>query len=1118
MRRTDKAVPFDGGSYDRVTYRQQRLAFPFIGAPAHTATYVGIFNGANAPLDEREIAWLSQTLYGGAVHQPLVARVADWVYEGGAVVSASETVNTYTFTGNDLSASQRIVTTGSALSDPAFTPLFWGHVPDRTVSSPIQTVTSAQSFSNWAGGNDWRKGFVSQVDVTFDAPGLSARSQRTTFTAEGNTTAIDVTTRFPLDPDLEAITDNDYDAYGNLTAVQLTARGVQGGSPHTVGSASGYLDHRYPGTTTNALGQSTTAAYDVRFGSVRQSTDPNGLTSLVTRDAFGRVTTRQAPDGTTATISYADCVSACTQVTWGTAVRRITTTVTHGATQVAPSTTVYLDVLGRELLNEREPFNGSAPIRIETHYDARGRVTKTSLPYIEGATPVYTTFAYDRLGRVIREDRPDGGATVTAYSAGSGTVTGDVTETVVDPACQANPPCESQSRRSTFDALGRITETVDGAHLAPSDPDRVETLYTYDVLGNLDTVTVAGESVADIDYDIAGNRTRIVEPNTGTSVFEVDALGRVARATDAKGQITEFSYDALGRLTQRIDDAGGAAQTSTWSWDTGRIGLLASRAHGGFSESLDYDSLSRVTRVTTTLDSGAIGDPSFTDRGPYVVAYSYDGAGRLETVTYPGGIAVSHEYSARGYLARIKQGATVLDEYTQMDAFGVITEEHLAGGNLTTTRSVDPTSGRLTGIATSDGASAAVQDLVYRWRSNGTLAERTDRRGAGLGDDTTETFGYDGLNRLDVASTSGAASRTLGFDYDGFGNLTTKTSSVPGDLEVTGYAYGAAGAPHRLTGATLGGVATSFSYDANGNVTRYDRATGDDTFIAYDARNRATTITVGTSAETATPSARDAFWYGPDGARFLRKATWDAGGVQATRWTVYLDGGVFEETADPGTGTYLRKVQATETALIRVSCGVSCGAPVVEYLLRDHLGSVHRVTDASGTVLSDASGEHTLGFDPYGGRREADASSDLGGSGLAYLLGHAEENTGRGHTDHEHLDRTGLVHRNGRLYDPRLGRFVQADPVVQAPLYSQSYNRYAYVFNDPLSRVDPSGLVSIAHCAPQNGDGCQTVNGAHRCPLIGKIRCPLISALVIRVRAATPCWPRLPPSRFPGPG
>ncbi|MDP5210102.1 RHS repeat-associated core domain-containing protein, partial [Microbulbifer sp. 2205BS26-8] len=51
----------------------------------------------------------------------------------------------------------------------------------------------------------------------------------------------------------------------------------------------------------------------------------------------------------------------------------------------------------------------------------------------------------------------------------------------------------------------------------------------------------------------------------------------------------------------------------------------------------------------------------------------------------------------------------------------------------------------------------------------------------------------------------------------------------------------------------------------------------------------------------------------------------------------------------------------------------------------------------------------------------------------------------------------GLIHMNGRIYDPRLGRFMQADPFIQAAADTQMYNRYSYVRNNPLNAADPSG-------------------------------------------------------------
>ena len=56
------------------------------------------------------------------------------------------------------------------------------------------------------------------------------------------------------------------------------------------------------------------------------------------------------------------------------------------------------------------------------------------------------------------------------------------------------------------------------------------------------------------------------------------------------------------------------------------------------------------------------------------------------------------------------------------------------------------------------------------------------------------------------------------------------------------------------------------------------------------------------------------------------------------------------------------------------------------------------------------------------------------------------------------LDEVGIIHMNGRIYDAKLGRFLQADPIIQAPYNTQSLNRYSYTLNNPLNAVDPSGF------------------------------------------------------------
>src|SRR5690554_5825613 len=95
-----------------------------------------------------------------------------------------------------------------------------------------------------------------------------------------------------------------------------------------------------------------------------------------------------------------------------------------------------------------------------------------------------------------------------------------------------------------------------------------------------------------------------------------------------------------------------------------------------------------------------------------------------------------------------------------------------------------------------------------------------------------------------------------------------------------------------------------------------------------------------------------------------------------------------------------------------------------------------------------------MSFDAWGQRRDAD-SWDLVTDVIAQRF---TERTSRGYTSHEQLDEVGLIHMNGRIYDPRLARFLQADPFIQAPGNTQSYNRYSYVWNNPLNATDPSGF------------------------------------------------------------
>jgi RHS repeat-associated protein len=172
------------------------------------------------------------------------------------------------------------------------------------------------------------------------------------------------------------------------------------------------------------------------------------------------------------------------------------------------------------------------------------------------------------------------------------------------------------------------------------------------------------------------------------------------------------------------------------------------------------------------------------------------------------------------------------------------------------------------------------------------------------------------------------------------------------------------------------------------------------------------------------------FKYGPNHARFYQNTD--------GKETYYVAGGLYEEIIESGVTTQRSYVGGV---LVHEKTGAT---EQVRYLHRDHLGSVEAITDELGDRVE------RLAFAPFGERRMADWSD---GSPVSMTMT-------RGFTGHEHVDTFNLIHMNGRVFDPSIGRFLSADPIVQAPANTQSYNRYSYVFNNPLSFTDPSGYAA----------------------------------------------------------
>jgi len=125
----------------------------------------------------------------------------------------------------------------------------------------------------------------------------------------------------------------------------------------------------------------------------------------------------------------------------------------------------------------------------------------------------------------------------------------------------------------------------------------------------------------------------------------------------------------------------------------------------------------------------------------------------------------------------------------------------------------------------------------------------------------------------------------------------------------------------------------------------------------------------------------------------------------------------------------------------------------VYYIYRDLQGSITHITNSSGTLVQE------LSYDAWGRLRNPVTQVAYAPDGEPTLF------LGRGYTGHEHLTWLGggfgLINMNARLYDPALGRFLSPDPYVQAPDFTQNFNRYSYALNNPLVYVDQDGEIVI---------------------------------------------------------
>src|ERR1700722_20895546 len=127
----------------------------------------------------------------------------------------------------------------------------------------------------------------------------------------------------------------------------------------------------------------------------------------------------------------------------------------------------------------------------------------------------------------------------------------------------------------------------------------------------------------------------------------------------------------------------------------------------------------------------------------------------------------------------------------------------------------------------------------------------------------------------------------------------------------------------------------------------------------------------------------------------------------------------------------------------------------MSYMLEDHQGGVSAIAAGAGTAGVNER------FSAFGTRRNPSTWSGAPSTAdLNTIAGFSRQ----GYTFQTALGQSmGLNHMNGRVEDSILGRFLSPDPHIPDPSNAQSYNRYSYVINNPLTLVDPSGFAQCGY-------------------------------------------------------